>query len=146
MRVSAWPLEHEVTVKVDASAERVWGVLADVERWPEWTESITQVSPQDSGEFGLGSRARVKQPGFPASMWTVTSWRPGAGFTWSSNNGGVTTVADHELSADPDGTTRVTLRLRQTGALAGIIGALFGRRTRRFIQMEAAGLKHHSET
>jgi len=139
-------MEHEVTVTIDASPEEVWAVLADVERWPEWTASITSVEPLDGGSaFGAGSRAQVKQPGFPAATWTVTDWAPGKDFTWTARAAGVTTVADHELAAQPDGTTTVTLRLRQSGPLAGLVALLFGSRTRRYVGMEAQGLKARTE-
>ena len=139
-------MEHEVTVTIDASPERVWAVLSDVERWHEWTASITSVTPLDAGAFGAGSRARVKQPGFPAATWTVTEWSPDENFTWTARAPGVTTVADHGLTPGPDGTTTtLTLRLRQSGPLGGLIGLLFGSRTRRYVAMEAEGLKHRTE-
>jgi uncharacterized protein YndB with AHSA1/START domain len=138
-------MEHEVTRTINASPERVWAILGDVERWPEWTASITSVEPLDSSELGAGSRARVKQPGFPAATWTVDDWTPGKNFTWTARSGGVTTVAAHELAHGPDGSTTLTLRLRQSGPLAGVVGLLFGAKTRRYVRMEADGLKQRSE-
>jgi hypothetical protein len=118
-----------------------------VERWHEWTASITSVVPLDTSEtFGAGSRARVKQPGFPGATWTVTEWTPDENFTWTARAPGVTTVADHGLTPSPDGTTTtLTLRLRQSGTLGGLIGLIFGSRTRRYVGMEAEGLKARTE-
>lgn len=132
-------MEHEVTVKIAASAERVWDVLAAIERWSEWTPSITRAQKLDDGRF------KVKQPRFPAAVWTVTSWEPARGFSWTARSGGVTTVGDHELQPGDGGATTVTLRIRQTGPLAGVVAALFGRRARRYVQQEAEGLKRRSE-
>jgi hypothetical protein len=56
----------------------------------------------------------------------------------------VTTEADHELVATPDGTT-VTLRIRQSGWLSGVSGFLGGSAIRRYMDMEAAGLKARCE-
>jgi uncharacterized protein YndB with AHSA1/START domain len=141
-------MDYEVTKTIDASPDHVWEILSDVERWPEWTASITSVEPLDAVDgapFGSGSRARVKQPRFPAATWTVDEWVPGERFTWTARSGGVTTVADHELAPAPDGTTTATTRLRQTGPMAGPVALLFGGRARRYVDMEAAGLKHRSE-
>ena len=135
-------MEHEVAVEIAASPERVWEVLADIERWSEWTPSITSAQKLDDGRY------RVKQPRFPAAVWTVTSWEPAKGFSWTARSGGVTTVADHELqpgAGDGAGATTVTLRIRQTGPMAGVVALLFGSRARRYVQQEADGLKRQSE-
>jgi hypothetical protein len=57
----------------------------------------------------------------------------------------VHTVAFHRLEANPDGGTRITIGLDQTGPLARLVGALTGARTRRYLALEAAGLKAASE-
>jgi uncharacterized protein YndB with AHSA1/START domain len=142
-------MEYEVTTTIQASPQQVWAALSDIEHWARWTDSITSIQKLDplDHDFGAGSRARVKQPRFPASTWVVDEWVPAESFTWTSRSGGVTTVADHEIAAGPDpGTTRVTHRIRQSGALAGLVDLLVGRRARRYVDMEAAGLKRASES
>jgi len=54
-------MKIEVSVEVFRPAERVWSVLVDVERWPEWTASITQIERLDQAAFGPGSRVRIRQ-------------------------------------------------------------------------------------
>ena len=56
----------------------------------------------------------------------------------------MTTVAEHTLEAQSDGTT-VEAILRQIGPLSGVVGELFGERTRRYLDVEAAGLKRRCE-
>ena len=132
-------------VEVRAAAEVVWEVLADVERWPGWTDSVTDASRLEAAPLRRDSQVRIKQPQMPAMTWTVTELVPNRGFAWTSRSTGVSTVADHRIEPAPEG-VRVTLEVRQTGPLAGVVGALFGRRTQRYLRMEAAGLKARAES
>jgi len=34
-------MEQSPMIEIAAPPECVWGVLADVERWSEWTETVT---------------------------------------------------------------------------------------------------------
>jgi uncharacterized membrane protein len=133
----------ERNVDVNAPAERVWAVLADVARWPEWTDSIDDVRLH-TDSLRVGSTAAVKQPRLPRSTWLVTEVEPGRGFTWVSRSGGVTTRAEHAIEPAEPG-CRVRLTLDQSGLLAPLVGALFGRLTRRYVDLEADGLKRRCE-
>ena len=133
-------MHFDTTIDVNASAADIWSVMRDVERWPEWTESITKVERLDAGEFGVGSRARIKQPGMPSVVWEVTELTAERSFTWVASSPGMKTVATHVLTETGAGTT-VALSLDQTGALSGLVGRLMAGKTRRFLAMEAAGLK-----
>jgi uncharacterized membrane protein len=139
-------MHFEVTVEINAPAQTVWDVLTDVERWPDMTDSVDSVKLLSSAPFGNGSSARVKQPRLPAAVWTVTEFGDGVNFTWSSKSPGVTTVAGHVLTEQPDGTVTVRLIIDQTGPLAPLAALLLGRLSRRYVQMEAAGLKRKSES
>ena len=138
-------MEYQTSVLIAAPPERVWEVLVDIERWPEWTPSMTRVERLDDGELRVGSRARVKQPRLPPSSWTVTQLDPGRSFTWRSRSGGVTSEGTHGVETSGEG-SRATLIFRQTGLLAGLIGRVGGRIIRRYVEMEVTGLKRRSET
>ncbi|MBO2446574.1 SRPBCC family protein [Actinomadura barringtoniae] len=139
-------MHFEITVEIKASAETVWNVLTDVETWPQMTDSIEKVEIQGSGPFGKGSTARVKQPRLPAAEWTVTDFETGKNFTWASKSPGVTTTAGHVLTEQPGGTVTVRHILDQTGPLAPLTALLLGRLSRRYVEMEAQGLKRKSES
>ena len=62
----------EVVIGINATEERVWAALTDVEHWPDWTSSVTSVARIDGGSFGVGSQARIKQPKLGTMHWTVT--------------------------------------------------------------------------
>ena len=137
-------MDYEFSVEIDAAPDEVWRVLTDVERWPEWTPSMTRVERLDPGAFQVGSTARIKQPKFPPLVWRVTELEPGQSFSWTASGGGVTTVGGHRITPRSDG-VEVTLSIRQAGPLAWLVGLLTSRQTERYVQMEANGLKEQAE-
>lgn len=139
-------MEQSIVVEIDATPERVWEVMSDVERWPEWTETVTAVTRLDADSLGLGSRVKIEQPKLPATEYVVTEFDPGQGFTWVATGPGVRTTARHRIEAR--GYSRATVRLAvdQAGPLGVVMGGLFFRRlTNRYLAAEAAGLKARSE-
>jgi hypothetical protein len=105
---------------------------------------MTSVERVDGEPFGLGSRVRIKQPGFPKVEWEVHRFDLGRAFSWRATSPGLTTVAEHRIEPHGDG-SRVTLAVRQTGPLAGPLALLTSARTRRYVEMEAGGLKRRVE-
>jgi uncharacterized membrane protein len=139
-------VNYETTVEIEAPAETVWNVLVDVERWPEWTASMHEITWLDATTMEVGSRARIEQPGIPSLVWEVSEAEPGSSFTWQSSSPGISTIATHELKPIGPSRVEVTIGITQSGLLAPIVGVLSGRRTKRYVQMEAAGLKGRSES
>ena len=139
--------EHVWTerVRVDAPAPEAWRVLLDVPAWPTWTKSMQAVTVLDPGPLRVGSAVRIAQPRLPVAEWTVDELVPGQSFSWSSRRPGVRTVAEHHLHPDADGCA-LTLVLRQSGPLAGVSARLFGGLVRRYLRMEAEGLKRRVES
>lgn len=119
--------------------------MADVERWPEWTASMSEVRLVEVDRLAVGVRARVRQPKLPPTTLEVTALEPQRGFTWVAKSPGVTFVGTHALAATDQG-VMVTLGVSFRGALAGVIGLFTSRMTRRCVQMEAEGLERRSES
>ncbi len=71
----------ERIVEIQASPDRVWAVLRDIERWPEWTPTVKRSQQVDRGPLAVGSRARIRQPKLPPAKWEVTELDEGRSFT-----------------------------------------------------------------
>ena len=136
--------EFSITVSIAASAERIWRVMEDVERWPEWTSSILSVERLTGPTLGVGAPVRIRQPQMRPAIWTVTQWQPGKMFVWVSKVPGLKAVAEHIISPEGAGCS-VTLRVRYEGVLSPIIGVLLGTMTNRYLGFKAEGLKRRSE-
>ena len=135
----------ERTININAPPERVWAVMMDVERWPEWTETMKSVERLDGGEFGVGSKARLKIRRSPnANVWTVTELTPNHSFTWETNSGGVKGVATHVIEPDANA-SKVRLTVDLSGIVATLFGPMIAGPSRQNVEMEAEGLKRRSE-
>ena len=137
-------MRFEDSTLIDAPAATVWEIYSDVERWPEWTESVTSVELLDPAPLRVGSRARIRQPRLPVAEWTVTEIDDGRSFTWVARGPGVRSTGTHLVEPAGEG-ARATAILEQGGALGPVLGFLTRGITKRYLAMEAAGLKARAE-
>jgi uncharacterized membrane protein len=141
-------MEFSITTDVDAPADLVFAVLTDIERWPEWTPTVTRVERLDaySLPLAISSRIRIVQPKVPPAEWTVTALEAGRGFRMMSRSPGATVVANHWAEPLGDGQrSRVTLSVTFSGWLGRIIARMMRGLNERYLAQEAAGLKRRSE-
>ena len=134
----------DCAVAIDAPASLVWDVFSDVERWPEWTASVTTIKALDGPGLAVGKRFEIKQPRLPKLMWEVTDLDEGKSWTWEQRSPGGRTIAVHEVHPD-GGRTQVKQRLDQQGPVGGLVARLMRGTTRRYLDLEAKGLKARSE-
>lgn len=135
----------QTSVDIRAETKGVWDTLLDFERWPEWTRSIDYVERLDNTEFGVGSRARIRQPRIPVAIWKVTEFEPGRSFTWVSETFGIKSVATHRLEPRGDGTVVLTLIFVQTGWVAWLVRSRAERLAKEYLALELQGLKRRCE-
>jgi uncharacterized membrane protein len=138
-------MEIEQIVEIAAPGETVWAVMTDVERWPEWTPTVTSIDLLDPGPFVVGSRARIRQPRLPVAIWTVTALESERYFEWQNVAPGVKSVAGHRVEVTDSGRTRVTLSFSWSGWLAPLLRLLYGKLSRHYVQTEAESLKRRAE-
>ena len=136
---------NEDSVEIAAPPQLVWDVFSDVERWSEWTDSVTSLTGLDGPALAVGKRFAIKQPGMQKLVWKVTEIDPGTSWTWAHRSPGVLVTARHWVIAKPGGRTLVRQQLDQRGALGALVGRLMVKKTKRFLELEARGLKARSE-
>ncbi len=135
--------EYRTSIDIDAPPERVWSIMRDVERWHEWTSTITSIRRLDDGPMKAGSRARVVQPKLMPATWQVTEWQENRGFAWASHNPGVHVLGTHWIEKRGQG-SRVTLSVQYSGWLGPLFALMLDGITARYIAIEAAGLQQRS--
>lgn len=129
-------------VDIDAPIDLVWDVYAEVTGWPSWTDSFRRVTLLEGGDgIALGARVETSQPRLPTMQWTVTAFEPGRSWSWVSRSPGAVTTAGHHLTSTGAGTTRVEQTIDQRGPAGALVGRLLARLSRKYLRMEAAGLK-----
>lgn len=138
-------MERNITVDIAAPSEQVWEVLSHVERWPDWTPTVTLVRRLDDGPLRMGSRVRISQPRLPETEYVVTEFTAGRSFTWVATVPGVLTTARHVSEPLPGGGTRVLLSVSQGGWLGAVMGRFYRGLTDRYLANEANGLKARCE-
>ena len=132
-------------VHIEAPPEKVFAVLCDVERWPEWTPTMISVRRLDSGPFAIGSSAQVRQPKLRPNVWRVTELQDGRNFTWTTHSPGLRMTAGHLI--EPKGaSSRVELTFELSGLIAPVVSRLYGGLIERYITTESQGLKKRSES
>jgi hypothetical protein len=135
----------QISTDIRAESKSVWATPVDVERWPEWTRSVDRVERLDDGEFGIGSRARIRQPRIPVAIWKVTEFESGRSFTWVSEAFGIRSVGTHVVEPRGEGTVSLILTIVQTGWLARLVRSKAEKTAREYLAMEAQGLKRRCE-
>jgi uncharacterized membrane protein len=135
----------EHSVEIDAPAPLVWEVFTDVERWPDWTPSVTALVALDGPGLAVGKRFAIKQPRMAKLVWTVTEVAPGESWTWAQRSAGSSAFARHDVIAQPGGRTLVRQRIDQGGVLGAPVGRLMVSMTKRYLAQEGSGLKACAE-
>ncbi len=139
-----WYVITDSAIEIDAAPSLVWNVFSDVERWPQWTASVTSLTALDGPGLAVGKRFEIKQPRLPKLVWEVTELVEGASWTWEQRSPGGRTVAVHEVVPKGD-RTLVRQRLDQQGPIGALVARFMRGTTKRYLELEAQGLKARSE-
>jgi len=139
-------MRFEQSTDVEATQQRVWDVLSDLEAWPQQIETVDEVEVLTPAPVGAGSRVRLKQPRLGEGIWEVTAWDAPSYFEFRQQSGGITSVAGHRVEALDEGRSRLTLTLEMRGLLVPVFGRIFKGLTNRYMTTEAQGMKRAAES
>ena len=142
---TVWYMITDSGVDIDAPATVVWDVFSDVERWPEWTDSVTSLVALDGPGHCGGQAIRDQAAAHAEARMGGHRCEPGRSWTWVQRSPGGLTKASHDIEALSDRRTRVRQQIDQGGPVGALVGLLMRRMTRRYLELEAAGLKGRSE-
>jgi len=138
-------MHFEKSIEIDASQQRVWDVLSDLEAWPQRIETVETVELLTPAPMTKGSRVRLKQPKLPEGTWDITVWDAPSFFEWTQKTSGITSVAGHRVEALGEGRARLTLTLDMGGFLS-VMAQFYKGLTNRYMNLEAEGIKRAAET
>ena len=139
-------MRFEESIDIEAQQERVWEVLSDLEAWPRWIETVDVVELLTPAPISKGSRVRLKQPKLPEGTWDITVWDAPSYFEWRQKSGGITIVAGHRVEMLEGGRSRLTVNLDMRGPLIPVIGLFYRGLTKRYMTIEAQGMKRAAES
>lgn len=125
-----------IEAEIDAPPDRVWEIMRDVEKWPEWTSTVTSVRPLGKGTLSVGSRYVIRQPKLPPARWVCTELdEAGRSFTWVNRGVGILVEAKHWVEPR-NGGSRAHLSIRFSGFLAPLVARLTRDLNNRYLAVE----------
>ena len=139
-------MRFERSIEINASQQRVWEVISDLEAWPQRLETVDSVELLTPAPLAKGSRVRLKQPRLADAIWDVKIWDAPAYFEWTQKTSAMTNIAGHRVEALGDGRARLTLTLDMRGPLSPLTGLLYKGLTNRYMGIEAEGMKRAAES
>jgi uncharacterized membrane protein len=139
-------MRFEKSIDIDATQQRVWDVLSDIEGWPRVVDTVELVELLTPAPITTGSRIRLKQPKLPEGVWDMTVWDAPSYFEWTQKTGGITSVAGHRVEALGEGRSRLTLTLDMRGLLVPVVGLFYKGLTNDYMTREAEGMKRVAES
>lgn len=137
--------DSEITVDIDAPISRVWETVVDIERWPEWTATVSRAKIRGGGPLGPDSKVKVFRPKFPSAVWKVTVFEPEKFLELRTGFPGMRVVASRTLVPRGAGCT-LTLSLAFKGLFAGWVRQRTRERSSRYLATVAAAIKRRCES
>jgi len=135
---------YEVTKRIAASPETIWGILTDAAGYTSWDSGVERVE----GSIALGNKVKVYSKINPARAFPVrvSELTPSSRMTWTGGMplGLFKGVRTFTLTPESETVTRFDMREEFTGPLLSMIWKSMPDLTGSFEQF-AKGLKDKSE-
>ena len=122
----------------------MWAATVDIEIWPEWLPTVQEAQLLDGPPFGVGSRALLKQPAQPRTLWRVVEFDAGQRFVWETSGKALRMRATHSLRPCGEGTV-CTISLQVLGSMRWLVAPMLYPAIRFALRRENAALKKRCE-
>jgi uncharacterized protein YndB with AHSA1/START domain len=138
-----WTAEY--SIDINASPEAIFGLFADVGRWPEWNAGTDWV--ELDGPFDVGTTGRMKVPDQDPLAFRLIAVGP-RGFEDETAvpDAGIVVRVRHAIEPRVDGATRVVYRATIDGPRADELGPEIGPQISADFPDVLAALKERAET
>ena len=117
-----WAVEH--SLETNASAEAVWRLWAEVDRWPEWNAGVERIELR--GPFDVGSTILMTPPGDEPVELRITETIEPELFADEADGGDFVVRTTHLVEPVGDERSRITYRMEITGPAAKSVGPEIG--------------------
>ena len=135
-------MKFEESIEIQAPAETVFALYADVSSWSSWDPDVRSSSIE--GAFTSGATGRLKPSSGPEARIFFTEIVADRFFTVESKLPLCVMRFEHELSETSTGTTAIH-RVTFSGPLSPIFSRLIGGSIRKVLPQTMAGLKRAAE-
>jgi len=113
-------MQCSIRCSIRASADRIWRLLTDAPRFPEWNSTVTRID----GAIAPGATLKLEVPSAPGRVFKpkVTAFEPGRSMVWSDGFAPMFKgVRTYTLTPGKDGTTVFSMTERFSGLMLPMI-------------------------
>jgi carbon monoxide dehydrogenase subunit G len=140
-------------ISINASADKVWGVLADFGGVAKWAPTVVESHLTTEANGGVGAKRMLAVSTGESVEEVVVEWNEGRSFTFQIPAGlaSVVKMLQETWTVEPALKESVVAVTMDYTMKYGIIGTaldslMVGRALRKMLAQNLAGLKHHIET
>ena len=116
-------MKFSASVEIDATAEKAWALLKDVEEWPKWIPSLKKIEKVSGEPLGKGSQVLVvaKSAITVNLLMTITEFIPGRRVVMEGKVLGVKMTRYYELEPIAKNKGKLTAGGEVSGLLAFLV-------------------------
>ncbi|MGH8461314.1 MAG: SRPBCC family protein [Stenotrophobium sp.] len=137
----------EKMLEIDAPAARVWEVITDVKRYPEWNPFMRECSTTFKPGDPIDMKVQLMAKPQPQREW-VLEYVEGKRFAYNMKpvpGGTLASFRSHEVESLPDGRTRYRSYFYLKGWLMPVVRGLLGARLEKGFEGMTQGIKQRAE-
>jgi carbon monoxide dehydrogenase subunit G len=115
-------MKFSASVEINATPEKAWALLNNVEEWPKWIPSLKKIEKVSEGSLGVGSRVLVVARSLITVnlLMTITEFVPGRSVVMEGKVLGVRMKRYYEMEP-MNGRARLTAGGEVSGLLAFLV-------------------------